>query len=113
MTIAYWDVFPILTNAIPGFEATEQDLEEPLPYMFINEMVDFVCLRESELEMDQLAALLEKLLAEGDDETRYLAMDAIEALWQEAEGPMVATRLGPKSLAIWATVFKVKPPEVK
>jgi hypothetical protein len=107
MTIAFWDVFPILAQAIPAFPATEDDLEDPLPYMFINDMVRFVCLRESESEMDQLAELLEKLLAEGDDETRYLAMDAIETLGEKPEGPMVAKRFSPKSREIWATVYKL------
>ena len=107
MTIAYWDVVPIMAQTISAFPASEDDLEEPLPYMFISEMVDFVCLRESESEMDQLAELLEKLLVEGDDETRYLAMDAIETLGEKPEGPMVAKRFGPKSLEVWATVYKL------
>jgi hypothetical protein len=106
MAIAYWDVFPILATAIPDFEATEQDHEEPLPYVFISEMVDFVCLQKSEANLIRLAELLEKLLAEGDDETRYLAMDAIETLGQNLEGPRVANFLGPKFLEIWATVYK-------
>lgn len=31
MTIAFWDVFPILAKAIPAFPATKDDLEDPSP----------------------------------------------------------------------------------
>jgi hypothetical protein len=95
-------VFPILASALPDFGASEEDWKEPLAYIFNNEMVDFVCLRESEPDMIRFADLLERLLAEGDDETRYLAMDAIETFVAKVEGPVIAKRFGPKAIEIWS-----------
>jgi hypothetical protein len=109
VTIAYWDVVPIIAQAIPDFPASEDDLEDPLPYVFISDVVLFVCRRQLEFEMDRLAELLEKLLTEGDPEVTYLSMDAIETLGVTREGPIVAKRFGPKFLEIWATVYKIDP----
>jgi len=109
MAIDYHDVFPILADAIPGFAATESDWEEPLPYVFMFQMVVFVCSKNSDVEVDSFVALCEHLLTEGDDETRYLAMDAVENLADEPEGPIVALRLGPKGQEIWKTYYRPKP----
>jgi len=105
MGIPYWDVFPALASAIPGFEAAEEDQKEPLPYVFLHEMAKFVCLRKSEIEMDQFSTLIEQLLVEGDDEVRYLAMDGIETLAEQAKGHKVARRFGPRALQIWNSVY--------
>ena len=109
MAIDYHHVFPLLVSAIPGLVATDSDCEEPLPYMFINQMVDFVCLKNSDAEWDAFVTLCERLLVEGDDETRYLAMDAIETLAFEPEGLGMSSRFGPKGQEIWKMYYRPKP----
>ena len=71
MSIKYAKVFPILAKALPGFEASEEDRMEPTPYLFLSDMVESVCQRTasgSNAEAGVGAALLEKLLLEGDSD---------------------------------------------
>lgn len=65
MSIRFDSIFPVLANAIPGFEGSETDWAEPLPYMFMQEMLTFVCEKaasESYIETDLFSALLERFL---------------------------------------------------
>jgi hypothetical protein len=104
MTIAYADVFPILAAALPDFGASEQDWQEPLPYIFLGQMQDFVCQRAglgSFIEIDQFASMLEKLTLEGDDEVQYLVLDALDGLLDCDLKGLVAARFGPKVHQLW------------
>ena len=48
------------------------------------------------------ANLLEKLLAEGEeDEIRYLVMDALETLDEHEEKALVASQFGEKTQTLW------------
>jgi hypothetical protein len=78
MIIVHTDVFPILASAISGFEAGEEDWKERASYFFLSDMVRFVCQRTSPWSMeeaDQFAVLMERLAADGDEETQYLTLD--------------------------------------
>ena len=113
MPIDYLDVFPILANALPDFPATEQDWQEPLPYIFMSEIVTFVCTKMSLDSMEHVEpfiALLEKLLTEGDGEIRYLVMDALEFLDEhKQERELISSRFGSKTLDLWRQMPHLPP----
>jgi hypothetical protein len=109
MTIAFTDVFPILASALPGFQADKEDWKESASYFFLSDMVRFVCQRTSPWsidEADQFAALMEQLATEGDEETQYLVIDALESLWEHEEREIVATRFGPETNQLWIELLQ-------
>jgi hypothetical protein len=107
MSLAYSNVFPVLASAVPGFEASADDWAEPLAYCFLNDMVRFVCdktLAEPGVEAERFSDLLERLIAEGDDETQYLVIDALEGLVEHENKEIVAARFGPLACRRWEIV---------
>ena len=104
MTIEYADVFPILAAALPDFKASELDWQEPLPYIFLGQMQDFVCRTAgsgSFIEIDQFASMLEKLTLEGDNNVQDLVLDALDGLLECDLRDIVAARFGPKVHQLW------------
>jgi hypothetical protein len=104
MSIDYADVFPILAEALPDFQASEDDWEEPTPYFFLGDMVQFVCQKASEgsIEvLDKFSVLLERLVSDGDSNVRDLVLDALEGLRENSNQDVVSRRFGPKTLEIW------------
>lgn len=107
MGIAYSEVFPILAEAVPGFGASEEDRREPTPYFFLGDMVKFVCERtpsRSNAEASALAALLERLLLEGDSDIRDLVQDGLECVLSCDTREAVAKYFGQKTLDLWFQV---------
>src|SRR6266702_784117 len=101
MTIAFQDVFPVLAEALDDFKASEEDWEDRLSYPFLNDMVRFVSDRAYpgyEPLMRHFAALLEKLIEEGDRDVRDLVHDGLETLWEKTEREFVAQYFGPRTL---------------
>jgi len=104
MTIEYADVFPILAAALPDFKASELDWQEPLPYIFLGQMQDFVCQKArsgSFIESDQFSSLLEKLALEGDNNVQDLVLDGLDGLLDCDLGNLVAARFGPRVRQLW------------
>jgi hypothetical protein len=107
MSIAYSEVFPILAKAVPGFEADEEDWKEPTPYFFLGDMVAFVCERtpsRSNAEASALAALLERLLLEGDSDIRDLVQDGLECVLDCDTREFIAKYFGQKTRELWVQV---------
>jgi hypothetical protein len=107
MTITFGEVFPVLANAVPGFEASDDDWNEPLAYCFLNDMVRFVSDRTfaiHTLEAERFGDLLERLIAEGDDEVQYLVIDAMEGLMELETKEIVASHFGQLAHKRWEIV---------
>jgi|HubBroStandDraft_2_1064218.scaffolds.fasta_scaffold711966_1 hypothetical protein len=107
MTLSFSEVFPMLANAVPGFEASDEDWAEPLAYCFLNEMVRFVSDRtfaKPTIEAERFGDLLERLIAQGDDEVQYLVIDAIEGLVDLGSKEIVASHFGPQARKRWEIV---------
>ncbi|MGA7244614.1 MAG: hypothetical protein WBX19_15610 [Terracidiphilus sp.] len=103
------DAFPILADAIPDFRPSEEDWEDQLSYIFINDMVRYVCDRaypEFEPMLMQFAALLERLYIEDDSSVHDLAHEALDSLWarNEQEQEIVAGYFGPKTREVWLRI---------
>ena len=116
MSITFEEVFPILANAVPGFEATEEELElelkEPTLYFFLSDMVTFVCERtpsRSNAEASALAALLETLLLEGDSDIRDLVQDGLERVLDCDTREAIAKYFGQKTRELWIQVCQRTP----
>jgi hypothetical protein len=107
MSISYHDLLPILADAIPGFIAIESDFAEPPPYVFMCEMVKFVCERAStspSIEAERFAALIENLAQNGDDETKFLVLDAIEDMRERESRELIANCFGARPRELWEMV---------
>ena len=110
MTIEYCDVFPVLAKAVSGCEPTKQYWDELLPYVFINDLVRFVCDRgypDFDGVLGQFGELVERLLTEGDDEVRNLAHDALDTVCSHkdlAERDAVVQHFGPTTMKAWERI---------
>jgi len=107
MSISYCDIFPILATAVPDFEPSEVDWEEPLPYMFMHQMMEFVCQKAAVSSYDhceKFAALLEKLAIDGDEETHYLVMDVVEDMRECESKKLIAEHFGPLVRDLWEEI---------
>ena len=112
MSIVYSEVFPILAKAVPGFEPDEEDWKEPAEYIFLYDMVKFVCERtpsRSNTEARALAALLERLLLEGDRDVRDLVQDGLEHVWDCDTREFIAKYFGQKTRELWIQVCQRSP----
>jgi hypothetical protein len=113
MSIAFADVFPVLAEALPDFRPSPQELEECLSYVFLSDMVRFVCDRscsgfpEYEILMYQFANLLERLIVEGDSDVHDLAHDALDSVWEReeyGEREVLAHHFGPMTRELWERI---------
>jgi hypothetical protein len=107
MSISYGEIFPILAIAVPDFEPSEADWAEPLPYVFMHQMMEFVCRKAAASSHDyceQFAALLENLAIEGDEETQGLVLDVIEDLRECESKELIAEHFGPRVRYLWEEV---------
>jgi hypothetical protein len=103
-TIQFSDVFPILAMALPGFRATEDDWEDRTCYFFLSDMIGFVCDRAgsgSIAEAQNLTALLDRLLSEGDSDVHDLAMDGLDTISECLCREMLIGRFPPALLKAW------------
>jgi hypothetical protein len=108
MSFSIADAFPILAEAIPECPPAPEDWEDQLSYIYINDLVRYVCDRayvEFEPLHTHFAALLEKLYTEGDESVHDLAHDALETVWEHREaGTFVAQYFGPKTREVWLRI---------
>ncbi|MGH9587471.1 MAG: hypothetical protein ACRD3F_11005, partial [Acidobacteriaceae bacterium] len=77
MSIRMDNVFPVLARAVSGVEASDDDWEENAPFFFLSDMRRFVCEKAgsgSLIEVDEFAALLERLAVEGDREIQDMLL---------------------------------------
>jgi len=102
----YSFVFPVLADALAEFKPSAADLQEPLPYIFMFQMVEFVCdrayagLPQVNPSLRQFATLMERLISDGDSDVHDLAHDGLESVWAREEGEFVASFFGPKTRAL-------------
>jgi hypothetical protein len=110
MRITFADVFPLLAEPLSGFEASPEDWEEHAAYCFLGDMVRFVCDRaypqfpDNKSLLRQFAALMERLISEGDRDVHDLAHDALESVWAREEREFVASYFGPETTELWARI---------
>jgi hypothetical protein len=108
MAITVDNVFSVLVEAMPEFKPNE--VNDGLSYPYLNDMVRFVSNRaypEYELLLRQFAALIERLLTEGDEQVCWLAEDGLDTLCgheDAAERDMVASHFGTTSRVLWRKV---------
>ena len=106
MTLAHSDVFPILASAVTGFEANDEDWEDRVTYFFLSDMIRFVCGETesgSRTETQQLAALLDKLLTEGDSDVRDLVMDGLDTVAECVHRDEIIGHFTPEVMEAWKT----------
>jgi hypothetical protein len=107
VTIQYKDVFAVLAHAEPRCPVTEDDMQEPLPYLRMQELLSFVCQRADlgySVEADRFGALLEKLVSEGDNDVRDLVIDALDGLGTCRKKVLIASRFGQKTWQLWMSM---------
>ena len=108
MTIDYADVFDILAEAMPECPPEPGDWEDRLSYIYINNLVRYVCDRaylDFEPLLKQFAALMERLYTEGDEPVCDLAHEALDSLWcHDEERDVVARYFGPKTTEVWLRI---------
>ena len=108
MSIAYWDVFDVLAEAMPECPPAPDDWEDRLSYIYINDIVRYVCkwaYPDFEPLLKRFAALMERLFIEGDENVQDLAHDALEAVWDHREeGVFVAKYFEPRTREVWLRI---------
>jgi hypothetical protein len=104
MAIQYSEVFPLLATSVTGVEADDEDWKDPTPYFFLSDMIRFAC-RQAEsgsfIEAEQLAALISKLQAEGDDEVQDLVSDGFDSLSERPAYDEIVRHFSPSLMTIW------------
>jgi hypothetical protein len=104
MSIDFADAFQVIAEALPDFSPSDEGRGEQITYFFLNDMVRFVANRaypEFETLMLEFAALLEKLISEGDRNVRDLAHDALESLSGQDDRDFLASHFGPTTREMW------------
>ena len=102
--IRYSEVLRVLENAFPSFQLTEDDREEPAPYFFLADLIQYICHQNaigSRQESERLGGLFERLTVEGDSEVRDLVADAMDVLWESPSKEEVAKHFKPHTAMSW------------
>ena len=110
MKISMDTVFPVLSNAISGLEATEDDWMEAAPYAFLADIRNFLCVRAGprvETQLRELGLLLENLLSNGDGDIHDLVLDTLDGLLECERRDPAARYFGSKTCALWFEVSQV------